>query len=114
MASNGQTALAEIQFADYIFPAFDQVRAFPCVRQCTYLGCLKFGDMRAWQRRAISHGRRVEQRWLHCIYATLLAGASHRDHNYTDAHGRAAHPRVHLIFGGCYRANTDACAWCLC
>lgn len=26
VASMGQTAIAEIQFADYIFPAFDQVR----------------------------------------------------------------------------------------
>jgi pyruvate/2-oxoglutarate/acetoin dehydrogenase E1 component len=26
MASVGHTAIAEIQFADYIFPAFDQVR----------------------------------------------------------------------------------------
>lgn len=26
LASMGQTAIAEIQFADYIFPAFDQVR----------------------------------------------------------------------------------------
>jgi len=26
MASMGHTAIAEIQFADYIFPAFDQVR----------------------------------------------------------------------------------------
>ena len=26
LASNGATAIAEIQFADYIFPAFDQVR----------------------------------------------------------------------------------------
>jgi 2-oxoisovalerate dehydrogenase E1 component beta subunit len=25
IASNGGTAIAEIQFADYIFPAFDQV-----------------------------------------------------------------------------------------
>jgi 2-oxoisovalerate dehydrogenase E1 component beta subunit len=25
----GHTAIAEIQFADYIFPAFDQVRIFP-------------------------------------------------------------------------------------
>lgn len=25
LASNGYTAIAEIQFADYIFPAFDQV-----------------------------------------------------------------------------------------
>ena len=27
VASMGQTAIAEIQFSDYIFPAFDQVRA---------------------------------------------------------------------------------------
>ena len=26
VASMGQTAIAEIQFSDYIFPAFDQVR----------------------------------------------------------------------------------------
>lgn len=26
LASMGHTAIAEIQFADYIFPAFDQVR----------------------------------------------------------------------------------------
>jgi 2-oxoisovalerate dehydrogenase E1 component beta subunit len=26
LASNGSTAIAEIQFADYIYPAFDQVR----------------------------------------------------------------------------------------
>lgn len=25
LASNGHTAMAEIQFADYIFPAFDQI-----------------------------------------------------------------------------------------
>ena len=25
LASNGSTAIAEIQFADYIYPAFDQV-----------------------------------------------------------------------------------------
>jgi pyruvate/2-oxoglutarate/acetoin dehydrogenase E1 component len=28
LASNGITAIAEIQFADYIFPAFDQVSSF--------------------------------------------------------------------------------------
>ena len=28
MAVAGSTAIAEIQFADYIFPAFDQVRYF--------------------------------------------------------------------------------------
>lgn len=27
LASMGHTAIAEIQFADYIFPAFDQVKA---------------------------------------------------------------------------------------
>lgn len=27
LASMGHTAIAEIQFADYIFPAFDQVRS---------------------------------------------------------------------------------------
>ena len=27
MAAAGATAIAEIQFADYIFPAFDQVRS---------------------------------------------------------------------------------------
>ena len=26
LATNGTTAVAEIQFADYIFPAFDQAR----------------------------------------------------------------------------------------
>lgn len=31
-ATLGRTAIAEIQFADYIFPAFDQVRAAPLVR----------------------------------------------------------------------------------
>jgi len=29
MAMMGHTAIAEIQFADYIFPAFDQVCMFP-------------------------------------------------------------------------------------
>lgn len=29
MAIAGSTAIAEIQFADYIFPAFDQVREIP-------------------------------------------------------------------------------------
>lgn len=29
MAVAGATAIAEIQFADYIFPAFDQVRVHP-------------------------------------------------------------------------------------
>lgn len=29
MASVGHTAIAEIQFADYIFPAFDQVKKQP-------------------------------------------------------------------------------------
>lgn len=29
LASMGHTAIAEIQFADYIFPAFDQVRCIP-------------------------------------------------------------------------------------
>ena len=28
LALMGHTAIAEIQFADYIFPAFDQVRSF--------------------------------------------------------------------------------------
>lgn len=28
LASMGHTAIAEIQFADYIFPAFDQVRQY--------------------------------------------------------------------------------------
>jgi len=28
MAAAGATAIAEIQFADYIFPAFDQVSLF--------------------------------------------------------------------------------------
>ena len=33
MATNGCTAMAEIQFADYIFPAFDQIvnEAAKCV-----------------------------------------------------------------------------------
>ena len=30
MATAGATAIAEIQFADYIFPAFDQVSLFAC------------------------------------------------------------------------------------
>jgi 2-oxoisovalerate dehydrogenase E1 component beta subunit len=32
MASVGHTAIAEIQFADYIFPAFDQVKKQPSYR----------------------------------------------------------------------------------
>ena len=37
VASMGQTAIAEIQFADYIFPAFDQVRSVILYRQRTGL-----------------------------------------------------------------------------
>lgn len=33
LASMGHTAIAEIQFADYIFPAFDQV-SFDCRSRC--------------------------------------------------------------------------------
>jgi len=34
LASNGATAIAEIQFADYIFPAFDQVTSWgDCLRR---------------------------------------------------------------------------------
>jgi hypothetical protein len=33
LAAMGSRAIAEIQFADYIFPAFDQVRAIP--EHCT-------------------------------------------------------------------------------
>jgi 2-oxoisovalerate dehydrogenase E1 component beta subunit len=32
LASMGHTAIAEIQFADYIYPAFDQVRHCKCSR----------------------------------------------------------------------------------
>lgn len=35
LALMGQTAIAEIQFADYIYPAFDQVGVLSCV-DCTY------------------------------------------------------------------------------
>lgn len=36
-ASMGGTAIGEIQFADYIFPAFDQVRIYVCMPSgCTY------------------------------------------------------------------------------
>lgn len=31
LAISGVTAIAEIQFADYIFPAFDQVLSFRCI-----------------------------------------------------------------------------------
>ena len=31
LASMGQTAIAEIQFADYIYPAFDQVYGIYCI-----------------------------------------------------------------------------------
>lgn len=34
VASMGQTAIAEIQFSDYIFPAFDQVRSTIFYHQC--------------------------------------------------------------------------------
>jgi 2-oxoisovalerate dehydrogenase E1 component beta subunit len=37
VASMGQTAIAEIQFSDYIFPAFDQVRAATLHRRHTGL-----------------------------------------------------------------------------
>lgn len=33
MASLGHTAIAEIQFADYIFPAFDQVGDYGPLRE---------------------------------------------------------------------------------
>lgn len=41
MAAVGHTAIAEIQFADYIFPAFDQVHLFvhldsPTIRKDIY------------------------------------------------------------------------------
>jgi pyruvate/2-oxoglutarate/acetoin dehydrogenase E1 component len=32
----GQTAIAEIQFSDYIFPAFDQVRGTIFYHRLTY------------------------------------------------------------------------------
>ena len=34
LASIGYTAIAEIQFADYIFPAYDQVRYFSLILDC--------------------------------------------------------------------------------
>jgi hypothetical protein len=34
VASMGQTAIAEIQFSDYIFPAFDQVRSTTFHHKC--------------------------------------------------------------------------------
>ncbi len=40
MAAVGHTAIAEIQFADYVFPAFDQVRRQGCIPQDnTYVRC---------------------------------------------------------------------------
>ena len=36
LASMGHTAIAEIQFADYIFPAFDQVRSHSIVIEASF------------------------------------------------------------------------------
>ena len=36
LAAMGHTAIAEIQFADYIYPAFDQV-CIPLIRTSTHL-----------------------------------------------------------------------------
>lgn len=41
VAAAGATAIAEIQFADYIYPAFDQVRKH-CYYHHSYLHCLLF------------------------------------------------------------------------
>lgn len=38
----GATAIAEIQFADYIFPAFDQVRRFLPTKDCHHLPLIPF------------------------------------------------------------------------
>ena len=40
VAAAGATAIAEIQFADYIYPAFDQV--FECVLYFSSLNCLSW------------------------------------------------------------------------
>ena len=41
LATNGVTAVAEIQFADYIFPAFDQVPLNHCnTSACSWIGRL--------------------------------------------------------------------------
>ncbi len=39
MAAVGATPIAEMQFADYIFPAFDQARAVVCVVRCVSCVC---------------------------------------------------------------------------
>lgn len=39
LAAMGQTAIAEIQFADYIYPAFDQVRLLLIVRAYLEASC---------------------------------------------------------------------------
>ena len=45
LATQGSTAIAEIQFADYIFPAFDQVRPRLQLLQCIW----SWGGLREWK-----------------------------------------------------------------
>ena len=40
LATQGSTAIAEIQFADYIHPAFDQVCVCVCVCVCAHVNVL--------------------------------------------------------------------------
>lgn len=55
LAAMGSRAIAEIQFADYIFPAFDQVEyPNPCIRCSTY-SASKFRCSLASERIEISH-----------------------------------------------------------
>lgn len=52
MAAAGATAIAEIQFADYIFPAFDQVKRNSVElykKACLLHTASKFFSSKSWQ-----------------------------------------------------------------
>jgi len=60
-ASMGQTAIAEIQFADYIYPAFDQVRFYTPTRRIIMLIVLYIARERGCQV-PVSFWRTVQRR----------------------------------------------------
>ena len=66
MANAGATAIAEIQFADYIFPAFDQVRSMSIMSivNCSNANPLKFpADRQRSSKNAISK-RQFIRLWI--------------------------------------------------
>lgn len=70
MATAGATAIAEIQFADYIFPAFDQVSFFLTIKVLFF--CNSFYIIRPtpqqWDVTGWNNGDRRERKKLLLFY----------------------------------------------